>query len=452
MSLKNIFRAYDIRGIYGKDLTEETAELVGKAFGTLVGIEKTIGVGRDVRLSGTSLKQKVIDGLISVGCNVIDFDMVTTPMLSISVRNEKIDGAVMVTASHNPAEWNGFILIDKHGHFCSEGMGMEKIREIFVNGEFARSTGHGNVRKENALNGYQDLILGKVRIMKRLKVVVDPGNGSASLIAKRIFEKAGCEVISINDYPDGRFAARPPDVTEDALGALREKVLEVKADFGVGFDCDADRAAFIDEKGRYVGSGNITIALFADYYLERNPGAKIVFDVACSSAVEEFVRSKGGIPLVNRVGHAFIINRMIEEKAIFGGEYSNHLYFSEIYGFDDAIFAGLKMAEIITTEDRKLSELVDEVPKYYSKVEEIACSDEIKFKVIESVKQRVSRDGYNILALDGVKVYSDEGSFLIRASNTTPMVKLIVEAKTEESLEKLFNLGKQIIQEEVIKI
>ena len=447
--IRNIFRAYDIRGIYGKELTGETAKLVGRAFGTLVGRESIVGVGRDVRLSGQRLKGMLIEGLTSVGCGVIDFDIVSTPMLSILVRKKGLDGAVMVTASHNPAEWNGFILINRSGHFCSEGMGMEEIRQIIFDKKFARTVKRGIVKRENALDEYIDFILSKVKIARRLKVVLDPGTGSASGIAKRIFESAGCDVVSINDYPDGKFPARAPDVIEEALTALKKKVLEVGADIGVAFDCDADRAAFIDERGGYLGSGNVTIALFADYYLSRNKGAKIVFDVACSSALEEFIRSKGGVPLVNRVGHAFIVNRMIEENAVFGGEYSNHLYFSDIYGFDDAIFAGLKMAEILVEKNRKLSELVANVPRYPNAIKEINCSDEKKFGVVARIKNRLVHDGYKILDLDGVKVYTDQGAFLIRASNTAPAVKLTVEAKTEEDLRELTDLGKHLIEEEV---
>ena len=450
-SSRNIFRAYDIRGVYGKDLNEETAELVGKAFGTFVGKERIVGVGRDVRSSGLGLKRRLTEGLTSVGCDVIDFDMVTTPMLSIFVRNRQLDGAVMVTASHNPAEWNGFILINKSGHFCSEGMGMEEIRQIVLDKKFSETSKQGSVSREDGLEDYIDFILSKVKITRRLKVVLDPGNGSASLIAKKIFEKVGCEVVAINDYPDGNFPARAPDVIEDALAALKKKVVEARADIGIAFDCDVDRAAFIDEKGGYLGSGNITIALFADYYLSTNPARKIVFDVACSSAVEEFVRSRGGIPVVNRVGHAFIINRMIEENAIFGGEYSNHLYFSDIYGSDDAIFAGLKMAEILSKKNKRLSELVASVPRYPNAIKEISCSDEKKFEVVENIKKRLEDDGYKILALDGVKVYTDKGAFLIRASNTTPAIKLSSEAKNDQDLRELSDFAKHLIEDELDK-
>lgn len=448
-NLRNIFRAYDIRGVYGKDLNEETAELIGKAFGTFVGKEKIVGVGRDVRSSGPGLKRRLIEGLTSVGCDVINFDMVTTPMLSIFVRNRGLDGAVMVTASHNPAEWNGFIMINKSGHFCSEGMGMEQIRQIVLDETFSETSKQGSVSREDGLNDYVDFILSKVQIKRRMKVTLDPGNGSASLIAKQIFEKAGCDVVTINDYPDGNFPARAPDVIESALVALKKKVVEVGADIGIAFDCDVDRAAFIDEKGEYLGSGNITIALFADYYLSRSSARKIVFDVACSSAVEEFIRSKGGIPIVNRVGHAFIVNRMIEENALFGGEYSNHLYFSDIYGFDDAIFAGLKMVEILSNKDRKLSELVANVPRYPNTIKEINCSDEKKFEVVENIKKRLQSSGYKILDLDGVKVYTDTGAFLIRASNTAPAIKVSVETKKDEDLRKLSDFVEHLVEEEL---
>lgn len=444
MISKNIFRAYDIRGVYGKDLTDDVAKKVGMAFGTFTG-KGAIGVGMDVRISGTALKKKLIEGLASVGCDVIDFGIVSTPMLSIMVKNKKLAGGVMITASHNPKEWNGFIMINSSGHFCSEGFGMEKIKGIIFDNSFAKSDKLGTVKEENPLQDYEKFVLPKIKLNKKLKVVVDAGNGSASCIASGMFRKLGCEVIAINDYHDGNFPSHIPDVTENALTALKEKVKESGADFGIAFDCDADRAAFIDEKGRYIGSGNTTIAIFSDYYLARSKGAKIVFDVCCSSSIEDFIRSKGGIPVINRVGHAFIVNRMIEEKAIFGGEYSNHLYFSDIYGFDDAIFAGLKMAEIVSEKGR-LSGVADAVPRYHtSDVKEIHCPDEKKFEVIEKIREELKKS-YKTVDLDGVKCFSEDGSFLIRASNTAPSIKLNAEARTEGSMRRLFDFGAQLIQ------
>jgi phosphomannomutase len=328
-------------------------------------------------------------------------------------------------------------------------MGMEEIKKFALNKNFD-GTKKGKITKEDAFEEYENFLLNKIKIQRKLKIVLDTGNGSASRIAKKIFEKTGCEVIAINDFPDGNFPSHTPDVREKDLQQLKEKVLEVNADFGVGFDCDADRAAFIDEKGNYLGSGNTTICLFSEHYLKNNKNAKIVFDVTCSSAVEEFIKSKQGVPVLNRVGHAFIVNRMIKEKAIFGGEYSNHLYFSEIYGFDDAIFAGLKMAEILSKETKKLSELTEQIPKYYStEVTEFPCSDEKKFEVIEKIKNRLNAGNYNIIDLDGVKVITENGSLLIRASNTAPAIKINSESKNKEEMNNLFELGKRIVAEEI---
>ena len=446
----NVFRAYDIRGIYGKDLTASFAVRLGKALGTFYGEGKTIVVARDTRESGETLRGGLTSGLTSVGCNVVDLGIFPTPSAALVVLEKNYDGAVVVSASHNTAEWNGFIPIDSEGLICSEGFGMEEIKSAFLSQNFTKTAAPGRVTKLDATGVYLDFILKKVRVARKFRVVLDVRGGATHLVAPRAFSLVGCEVTTINDEVDGRFSGQKPDVTEECLTALKKAVVDGGADVGMAFDADGDRAAFVDSKGRYCGSGNVTIALFSESYLRKNRNAKIVFDVCCSSFIGEFVKSMGGVPVVNRVGHSFVINRMKQEGAVFGGEYSNHLYFSEIFGLDDAIFAGLKLLEILSSETKPLADLIDAIPKYPStNVQSIDCPDEIKFQVVESLKPKIEASGCKILELDGMKAFSEEGWFLIRASNTNPTIKVNAEGKTDGAAKKLHALAVEAVRKEI---
>jgi len=447
---KNMFRAYDIRGIYGRDLTISFAEKLGKTLGTFFGEGKTVVVARDTRESGESLKDGLTKGLTSVGCNVVDLGIFPTASAALVILEKHFDGGVVVSASHNTAEWNGFIPINSEGMICSEGFGMERIKEIFSGQDFTKTMIIGKIEQLDASDAYLNLILGKVKVGKKFHVVLDVRGGATNLVAPAAFSRVGCEVTTINDKIDGRFNGQKPDVTEECLAELKKTVVEQKADVGIAFDADGDRAAFVDSRGRYCGSGNVTIALFSESYLRKNQGASIVFDVCCSSFISEFVKSKGGVPLVNRVGHSFIANRMKRENAVFGGEYSNHLYFSEIFGLDDAIFAGLKLLEILSSTGKPLASLIDSIPKYpATNVESIKCPDEIKFEIVESLKPKIEQMGYEILDLDGIKAISDAGWFLIRASNTNPTIKVNAEGKTDDEAKKLHALAVDTVQREI---
>jgi phosphomannomutase/phosphoglucomutase len=446
----NIFRAYDIRGIYGRDLTTAFAEKLGKALGTFFGNGKTIVVARDTRQSGEILKNSLTAGLTFVGCDVVDLGVFPTPGAALMVLEKNFDGAVVVSASHNTAEWNGFIPINSDGLICSEGFGMEEIKDIFFNQNFAKTTALGKVAKLDATETYLSLILSRVKVTRKFRVVLDVRGGATYLVAPAAFSKVGCEVTTINDTLDGRFSGQKPDVTEECLAALKKAVVENQADVGLAFDADGDRAAFVDSSGRYCGSGTVTIALFSESYLQKNKGAKIVFDVGCSSFISEFVKSKGGVPIVNRVGHSFIANRMKQENAVFGGEYSNHLYFSDISGLDDAIFAGLKLLEILSSKSKSLAELIDSIPKYpATNVESISCPDDMKFKVVRSLKPKIEASGYKVLDLDGIKAFSDDGWFLIRVSNTNPAIKVNAEGKTDYAAKRLHALAVDAVQKEI---
>ncbi len=451
MMYEHIFRAYDIRGIYGKDLTSEIAERLGKAFGTYIGYGKEIIVGKDARLSGGELKDALIKGLTSVGCNIIDTGTVPTPVVYFAIEHLKTDGGVMITASHNPPEWNGFKLCGKNGSSVSENFGLEEVKNLFMEQNFRTSEKEGYVKiYDKIIDEYVKFVINKIKLKRKLKVILDTGNGVCALTAPAILEKLGCKVITINEELDGRFPNRSPDPTEEALFALSKMVLKEQSDVGIAFDGDGDRVAFVDEKGRYVSSGNLTIPIFSSAILKSNKNSKIVFDICCSNAVEEIIKSNGGIPVVNRVGRAYIRNRMLEEGAVFGGEHSNHLFFSDIFGFDDGVFAGVKMVELLSNSEKPFSSFVDAIPVYPSvPVKEIVCPDSFKFDVMKRLKKRFSSLGYKTIDLDGVKVVNADGWVLIRPSNTLPAIKINSEAKTIDRAKELFSFAQDIVREEI---
>ena len=449
MISEEIFRAYDVRGVYGKDLTKEAAERIGRALASyLNGEGKSMLVGKDVRRSSGPLSSALIEGMLSGGLNVEDIGVVTTPLLNFASVYYGKTGGVMVTASHNPPEWNGFKIWLKTG-FISMGMGMEDLRDLVIQGRFKPAPRGNFKRNPNAIMDYQRYVSERINIEKKLRIVADPGNGSCSLLTPEIFEKMGIEVVAINAEPDGSFPVHPPEPSEETLTEVKRLVLEKKADFGVGFDGDGDRAVFVDEKGRIV-SGTSIFILLAREYLKGNKGAPIVYEVSCSMAVEEVIQAYGGKPVLSRVGHTYIVDKMLKENAVFGGETSGHFYFKELYGFDDAIYASLKVAEILSRRDEKLSEIVDSMPKYPRiPGKKYECPDEIKFKVVEDLAEEFKTMGYKTLTIDGVKVIEDDGWFLIRASNTQPLIRLTVEAKSEESLNKLASAAEKRILEKI---
>lgn len=447
---EKIFRAYDIRGIYGKDLTDKKSFLLGKSFGKFIGEGKNIVVSRDTRNSGIKLKKKFISGLISVGCNVIDIGITSSPMMYFILIKKKYDGGVSITASHNPAKWNGFKMTKNGGILCSEGMGMEDIKKNYSENKFTKPKKKGLIKKLNIEEIYSKFVLDKIKISKPLKIVLDPGNGTACKIAEKLFKKIGHNIIVINGKPDGSFPFRPSDPKEENIKDLIKEVKKQNADIGIAFDGDADRVAFVDNLGRYVKSGNVTIPIFSKYLIS-SKNKKIVYDICCSSYIEEFITFNGGIAIPSRVGHSYIMNKILEEKAVFGGEYSNHLYFASMFGIDDAIYAGLKMSEIVSKSKRKFSDIVDSIPTYpTSKVEEINCSDKIKFEVVKRIGEKLRKKNYRILSIDGIKAFDKENNWiLIRPSNTMSMIKTNTEAKTEKKSNDLLNYSIKIIKQEI---
>mgnify|MGYP002153787402 CR=1 FL=1 len=444
----HIFRAYDIRGIYGVDLTEEAASRIGRALSTyLNGEGKEIIVGRDVRLSGNALEGALIEGLLSGGCNIEDVGVVTTPILYFSTAHYGKDAGVMVTASHNPPEWNGFKIVTKRGFVC-EGKGMETLKKIAIDGRFKYSTPGKLEKNTQILTNYMNYVLKSIHLERGLKGVFDPGNGSCSLLIPNLCEDAGVSVVALNSEPDGNFPAHPPEPTTEVLEELAKVVLKEKANFGAAFDGDGDRCLFVDDRGRIV-SENAILIILAEHYLKEHEGASIVYEVSCSMGVEETIRSHRGKPVLSRVGHTYISEEMRHEKATFGGESSGHYYFAELYGFDDAVFASLKLAEILSKRDERFSDIVDSVPIYPIFSQNFDCPDEKKFNVVDALKEEFEETGHQILAIDGAKVIDSNGWFLIRPSNTQPQIRLTVEAKTKEDLEQLSEFAERKLLEKI---
>lgn len=351
--------------------------------------------------------------------------------------------------SHNPAEWNGFKMLKERGLMCGQGSGMEQIKQIIVKGDFRKVERTGKIEKYGKiLEEYSQFVCDKIELERKLKIVLDTCNGAAGLIAPKLFKRLGCKVITLNEQPDGRFPSHPPEQDEKSLAKLGREVINNKADFGVGFDGDGDRSVFVDDKGRAI-PGDISAIVFVKDVLKEKKGRKIVFDVCCSSALEDFIKENDGIPVVNRVGRTFILERVLKENAAFGCEVSSHFYFPQIYGFDDGIFASLKMAEILSKDDLTFSQIIDSIKRYFtSPVKKIKCSDEYKFEVVNRLKSKLSKK-FKILDIDGVKAFSEDGWFLIRPSNTEPVIKINAEAKNERKLKKLLSLAVELVRKEI---
>jgi len=445
---EEIFRAYDIRGIYGRDLTEQVAERIGRALAAYLNGEGDMLVGRDVRHSSEPLARSLIKGMLSGGINVEDIGVVTTPILNFASAHYGRTGGVMVTASHNPPEWNGFKIWLKTG-FISMGMGMERLRDLAIRGEFEAKSRGRLVRNENAISDYIGYVAERIELADDLKIIVDPGNGSCSVLTPRIFEEIGIDVTAINSEPDGSFPAHPPEPSEETLTNVKRLVLDEEADFGAGFDGDGDRVVFVDDRGRVV-SGTSILLLLIEEYLRENRGAAVVFEVSCSMIVEETIRRLGGRPVLSRVGHTYIVDRMIEEGAVLGGETSGHFYFRELYCFDDGLYACLKIAEILSKRDERLSDIIDSMPRY-PRIPgmKFECPDNVKFRVVDELSREFKSMGYETLTIDGVKVIEDDGWFLIRASNTQPLIRLTVEARDEDSLKRLASYAEDRIREKI---
>jgi phosphomannomutase/phosphoglucomutase len=433
----SIFREYDIRGVVGKDLTDETVRLLGKGAGTYLSRRGIRGValGRDVRLSSKPFRDSIIKGLVETGCEVFDIGVVTTPMLYFSLFDKDLNGGLMITGSHNPPDFNGFKIAE--GKSTIYGDKIQEVRAIIESGEF--SSGSGNVEQISVIDDYCDAIKKRIKMgERRLKVVVDAGNGTTGPTSPRIIRDLGCEVTGLYCEPDGRFPNHHPDPTlPAALETLRKKVLDLKADVGIGFDGDGDRIGVIDEKGNIIWM-DILLILFARDLLSRRSAAKVIYDVKCSHLCSIEIKKAGGVPIMWKTGHSLIKKKMKEEGALLAGEMSGHVCFADNYfGYDDATFAACRLVEILSKTDRTLSELLSDIPKTFATPEiRVDCPDDKKFGIVKLLKTYFD-EHYNTIDIDGVRVVFKDGWGLVRPSNTQPVLVLRFEAETAERLEEI---------------
>ncbi len=435
-----IFREYDVRGVFGKDLTTEAAELLGKGFGTYAkrnGVKK-ITLGRDIRLSSDALHDSIIKGLSAAGMEIIDIGVCPTPILYFSIHHLKADGGVMITGSHNPPEFNGFKLAI--GKETIYGDKIQEVRKIIEKGEFEK--GKGSISKYDAIPHYINYLEKNFEDgtpkKRRLKVVVDCGNGTAGIAAPAILKSLGCDVTALFCDLDGNFPNHHPDPTVPKnLELLIKKVKEIGADFGAAYDGDADRIGVVDEKGEIIWGDKLMI-IFSRDILKKKPGATFISEVKCSQTMYDDIAKNGGNAIMWKTGHSLIKAKMKETGALLAGEMSGHIFFADRYlGYDDAIYATCRLAEIAAKGGKKVSELLADVPKTYSTPEiRVDCPDEKKFQIVEAAKERFRKE-YKIIDVDGVRILFDNGWGLIRASNTQPVLVMRFEASSEKRLKEI---------------
>lgn len=435
-----IFRQYDIRGVVDKDLTPEVVTLIGKGFGTYIRRRggKKITVGGDVRLHTDKLRSYLIEGILSTGLDVINLGTVPTPVQYFSLHVLPVDGGVQITGSHNPPEFNGFKM--SIGKASIYGEMIQEIRQIIEKDDF--EAGEGKLEEYNIKPEYIDYITSRIRLQKPMKVVTDCGNGAAGLVAIDIMKKLGVDLVELYTEPDGTFPNHHPDPTvEENIKDLRKKVQEVKADLGVAYDGDADRIGVIDDRGNIIWGDKLMILLARDL-LSRHPGSTIIFDVKCSQALSEEIEKAGGVPLMWKTGHSLLKEKMRETGALLAGEMSGHIFFKENwFGFDDAIYASVRVIEMLSRMDKPLSQLLADVPVYYSTPEmRLECpTDEEKFKITQKAVEYFKQH-YMVIDVDGVRILFGDGWGLVRSSNTQPVIVVRFEARTPERLEEIKNL------------
>jgi phosphomannomutase/phosphoglucomutase len=448
---RSIFREYDVRGVVGTDLTVSALQTMGRAFGTYVQRRtgrRRIAIGYDARETSIGFHKAAIDGLLASGCDVIDLGQVPTPLVSFAVNTLFVDGAVQITASHNPAEFNGLKL--QVGADPLAGEELQHVERLIANRSF--TSGKGELSEADVITPYRHCLQQKVRLARPLKVVIDAGNGVNGPLACKVIRELGCEVIPLYCEPDGTFPNHPADPAEaENLHDLVATVREHGADLGIAFDGDGDRIGIVDERGEIVAPDRYLL-LYVRQALRDGPG-KVVFEVRCSEALFDGVAKYGGIPVMSRCGNTAILPAMRQNKAVLGGELSGHIFFSDPpIDFDDALFAACRMIEYVSASEQPLSAMLDEtwsgLPLYVSSPElRISCPDFRKAEIVDKMRHTFI-DKHRVIDLDGARIYFDDHAWaLVRASNTQPRLSLRFEARTEKQLAAI----KSELQRELVK-
>jgi phosphomannomutase/phosphoglucomutase len=436
-----VFREYDIRGEADRDLDNGFANDLGRAIGTHLkraGATK-IALGRDCRVHSPRLHKALRSGILATGVHVIDVGVVATPILYFSVFHYDTDGGVQITGSHNPPEDNGFKIL--RGKSTIHGAEIQALRQLIEARDF--ESGLGVVDERNVIDAYIDAAASRIKLgPRRFKVVVDAGNGVGGTCVP-LLTRLGFDVTGLFIEPDGRFPNHHPDPTiEKNVADLVAKVNELGAEVGIALDGDADRIGVVDTKGRIVWGDQLMI-LFARSILKEVPGATFVSEVKCSKALYDEIAKAGGKAIMWKVGHSLIKEKMKEEKALLAGEMSGHIFFAHrYYGFDDAIYSAARLCELLTREEKTLTQLVDELPKLYNTPEiRYELPDDIKFEVVRRVVERfkstAEKEGHQVVDVDGARITWKDGWALVRASNTQAALVLRFEAETPERLAEI---------------
>ncbi|OGI12163.1 hypothetical protein A3K64_02405 [Candidatus Micrarchaeota archaeon RBG_16_36_9] len=432
----SIFRAYDIRGLYGKDLTDEIAEKIAKAFVNLLHAKKAV-VGMDVRTASPQLKESVIKGLVSQGCDVIDIGLVPIPAFYFFIVKYKLKAGIYVTGSHDPKGYDGLKLCKAKAIDLTYESGIGKLEKNYKKNYPEKK--NGVIVKEDVSDEYEKHIIGKFKI-RPLEVVIDAGNGCLSYIAPDVFEKLGFDVTRLFCEFDGNFPNRPPEPLEKNLTALKNKVKEVKADLGIAYDVDGDRSIFIDDKGEYVNP-DIILTIFAENLLKKND--TLVVTVACTKVLETLAKKFKWKLVWTRVGRSYVKQEMIRTKATLAGEISGHYFFKE-NNYDDGLFTSLVLAKLIG-EKGNLSYLKNRVSRHASLDLRIDCKEEKKNKVVKAVKMHFKK--HKLILIDGVGINFKNGFALVRPSNTEEKIEIKLEADNESDLVKIRKEIEDIIKD-----
>ena len=431
----SIYREYDIRGIAGVDFDDGFVEALGRAIGTKW-ISKNIGravVARDCRLSSPGYHKILKQAIRSAGVDVIDIGECPSPLMYFSVHHLDLMGGVVITGSHNAADYNGFKICV--GKTTIHGEEIQELRQIVEAGEFAR--GEGSEEAYPIIPAYQGFLEEQFgRAGEGVKVVVDSGNGTGGPVGPGVFRSMGCEVTELYSEPDGRFPNHHPDPTVEAnMQDLIKAVRENGADLGIAFDGDSDRIGAVDGEGRIIW-GDEMLVVFARSILEKNPGATVVSEVKCSQRLYDDIEKHGGNGIMWKVGHSLLKAKMKETGALVAGEMSGHIFFADrYYGYDDAVYAGARLIEIVANSSETLAEMLSDLPKTVFTPEiRVECGDDIKFELATRALARFRDMGLEVIDVDGVRVLFENGWGLIRASNTQPALVMRFEADNEENL------------------
>lgn len=443
-----IFRAYDIRGIYEKDFGNEDAKLLGQAFGTYAREKfgKRIVIGHDNRFSSVPLNDNFVSGLLSCGCEVTDIGLSLTPIIHYSVMEFGFDAGVIVTASHNPKEFNGFRFDGPKARPIYNDQ-IQKIKEVAENKDF--KNGIGVIHYTDMFSRYLKNITDRIHLERPLKIVIDCGNGTSSRFAPEVFEKLGCSIVPLQCNLDGDFPLGTPDPEEKLkLEEGAKLVIKEKADLGLGFDADSDRFGVIDEKGQIYENDKILIFL-ASAILKKYPKGKVIFDIKSSYVLASEIKKAGGVPQMIQTGHPYFKEAMeLDPSIILGAELSGHTFIKDGYfGFDDGLYAGAKVLEILSKSPQSFSSHFSNIPKTYHTEElKAPCPDDKKFEIEEALKKDF-RNQWKTLEIDGVRIlFSDTAWALVRASNTSPYLSLRFEASSQEKLNEIIDIVEARLQ------